>query len=142
MPRNTLSILIRFQGTIANLNCVMLSCQDIIELNRGKIPEATDGFFDMEKLEDSNTDYEGDELKVILNYENPDEKKEVAYYNLNLQNKFKEYLSFLEQANLKEIQPVRVLHCPQAHGVVITSNYGKFMSIRVENHLQWRLQAK
>lgn len=116
--------MIRFQKTVTNLNCTMLASQDLILLNMGVMPISVQTLFDLEdtKLE---TQYEGDETKVFLSYDNPEEKEDAQKYNQGLHERCKHYTEFLKQANLKSLQPVRVLHCPQAHGIVVESNYGR-----------------
>lgn len=124
MPRNTLSILIRFQKTVTNLNCTLLASQDVILLNMGVMPTSVKSLFDLEDMK-LETDYEGDPTKVFLNYDNPEEMEDAQKYSQGLSERCRHYTEFLKQANLKSLQPVRVLHCPQAHGIVVESNYGR-----------------
>lgn len=123
MPRNTLPILIRFVNTVEPLKCHLLASQDIITFNTGEIVKETQKFFDEATMGEDHENDEGDFLKVLVTGQE-DYPEEIAFYNDNLQGKLADFKKFLESAELKQVQPSRVLHCPQAHGVVITSNHG------------------
>lgn len=143
MPRNTLSILLRFSKNTESLGCNIIASQDIISFNQGKVIEAHANFFDDEPVDPAEMggdDYdEGDKMKALVTGQ-VEHKNEISDYLNGLEARLKDYATFLGEANLKAVQPVRVIHCPQAHGVVITSNYGSFSSYqRMESKLQWRL---
>lgn len=122
MPKNTMPILIRFVKTVESLKCHLISCQDLITLNQGQEVKPTVKFFDEENIDEDHEE-EGDYLKALVTGQ--DEKAdEINFYNHNLQEKLADFKKFMEASNLKLVQPSRVLHCPQAHGVAITSNHG------------------
>jgi ribonuclease Z len=123
MPRNTLILLLRFARSVEGLNCHLISCQDLITFNSGEPIQPSMEFFGSEPLEESENDMEGDQLKALVLGQKKD-SKDYEDYSSSLQENLKLYTQWMQQANLKTIQPVRVLHCPQSHGVVITSNYG------------------
>ena len=120
-------IVIRFVKTCENLRFHLLSCQDIIALTKGNTVTPTTKFFD--EIQDSNEDHddeEGDYLKTLVTGQDED-KDEIHFYNNNLEEKIIDYKKFIASAEIKQILPSRVVHCPQAHGVVLTSNYGTRM---------------
>lgn len=93
-------------------------------MNSGQEVTPATKFFDDFSMNEDHDDDEGDYLKVLVSGVE-EEQSEIDYYNKNLTKKIDDYKKFKQFANLKTIQPVRVLHCPQAHGVVITSDHGK-----------------
>lgn len=124
MPKNTMPILIRFARTVEPLKCHLLSCQDIITLNQGQEVKPTEKFFDEPSMgEDHHDEDQVDYLKALVT-DQDENIGEVEFYNQDLQFKIAEYKKFLEFAEIKLVQPSRVHHCPQAHGVAITSNHG------------------
>lgn len=116
-------ILIRYVKTVEHLRFDLLSCQDIKKLNTGaEITPVTQFYDDSSTINESHHD-EGDYLKVLV--EGVEEiHSELEFYNHRLEEKVQNYKRFMEQADLKQIEPVRVLHCPQAHGVVVSSKHG------------------
>lgn len=123
MPRNTTPILLRFNRTVQDLDCLTICCQDVIDLNLGNPITQTKRFFDPEAAKTMADDEEGDMLKTLIS-EFEENKDDVASYQLNLEDKLKQFKEFYQEAGLKLIQPVSVIHCPESHGVVITSTCG------------------
>jgi ribonuclease BN (tRNA processing enzyme) len=66
---------------------------------------------------------EGDPLKVIV-YEDEKYTATIRQYEKYATSNIKEFLDFCEIAQIKSFVPMRVIHCPQSHGIAITSNYG------------------
>lgn len=122
MPRNTLPILIRYITHTEPLSCIPLACQDVISFNECKPIDSKAKHFDEEKM-DGTMEGEGDEFKAFVTHQEED-KEEIDIYSQSFESKIKEYARFIEEAQLASIQPVRVHHCPQSHGVVISSKYG------------------
>lgn len=123
MPRNTLPILLRFNKTVQDLDCLTISCQDLIDLNLGNPVQKTTNLFDKESLEAMGDDDEGDKFKALVSGFEEDTNEVLAYCQ-NLETKLELFKQFYQEAGLKMVQPVRVLHCPQSHGVVISSIFG------------------
>lgn len=123
MPRNTLTILMEIEKSVQALNCLLISSQDIIDLNEGKpIANATE-FFDAESFAELIDDEEGDALKALVTG-NIESTQEAQIYNKRLPERLESFKQFLKDANLKTFHPVRVIHCPQSHGITISSNFG------------------
>lgn len=140
MPRNTICILIRFLLSVEDLACFPLCSQDLIDLDQGKMIIPAENMFESEPVEGAE-DNEGDEFKALVTGDIKTET-ESTYYNKGLEARIEAFKRFKGDANLKSFLPVRVIHCPQSHGIVITSNFGRFGVKRVESELQWRLQAE
>lgn len=151
MPKNTMPVLIRFSKTVENLRYHLISCQDVIKLNEGKQVTPTTQFFDDFNMnEDHDDDDEGVYMKVLVG-DNQENQSEIDFYNKNLEERLADYKKFMQFANLKDIHPVRVLHCPQAHGVVITSEHGNSgfkqvgeypTAVTADRQLVWQRQAR
>jgi hypothetical protein len=122
MPRNTISILLRFLLAIEDLNCSPLTSQDLISLDNGSLILPLENMFDAEAVEGFE-DQEGDEFKALVTA-NVNTSKESGFYNQGLQQRIEDFRLFLQQAHLKSFLPVRVIHCAQSHGIVITSKFG------------------
>lgn len=123
MPKNTLPILIRFVNTVEPLKCHLIASQDLITLNAGEEVKHVTRFFDEAYMGNEHDSDEGDFLKALVAGE-VDYPEELSFYNHNLELKIEDFKKFMVSADLKKVQPSRVLHCPQAHGIVITSNHG------------------
>ena len=122
MPKNCLSLLNAYPEIKDHKSLIVLSCQDLHSWYK------TGDLTDLDAFKDSEIEIEeqeGDKFKVIFNYRNPEFKKTLENYSKNINKKFEKFFEFLEEAKIEQILPVRVYHCPQSHGVVISSKNGK-----------------
>lgn len=122
MPRNTICILLRYLISVEDLGCSPISSQDLISLDEGKPIEPSENMFDVEAVE-GYEDHEGDEFKALVTGDVKTEK-ESGLYRQGLLQRVEDFRLFLERAHLKSFLPVRVIHCAQSHGIVITSKHG------------------
>lgn len=139
MPRNTICILLRYLITVEDLNCSPISSQDLISFDQGKPILQTENMFDVEAIE-GYEDHEGDEFKALVTGDVKTNKENQLYYEA-LDKRIEDFRLFMERAHLKSFLPVRVIHCAQSHGIVITSKYGSRRLLRLESQLQRRLPA-
>lgn len=78
------------------------------------------------KLEDFDSDDsegQGDPLKVIV-YEDEKYNKVIRDYEEYSAAHIKSFLNFCEEVKITEFYPMRVIHCPQSHGISITNKNG------------------